>query len=344
MTQQALPGPENLDGQAVGDSPPVTVVICAYDEARWDKLKAAVASVRDQNRAPEQCIVVVDHNERLLDRARHAFPDAEVVANAHCAGLSGARNTGVEKARGDVVAFLDDDAAAEPDWLESLTAPYADTSVVGTGGAVIPQWETGRPGWLPSEFYWVLGCSYRGLPTELAAIRNPIGANMSFRRSVFEEVGGFTTGIGRSSSAPLGCEETELSIRARAAMPGSCILQVPGAVVHHFVGEGRVTLRYYLRRCYAEGLSKAQVVATSGGAKSLDSERRYVRRVLPSGVLRGLGKAARGDVDGLIQSGMIVLGLVVTSFGYARDRLGGARREAAGSEGTDRGSWLTPAA
>ncbi len=81
-----------------------------------------------QRRPVDEIVVVIDHNDALLARARVAFPAATVLANASAQGLSGARNTGIDASTGDIVCFLDDDAAAEPDWSTHLLAPYADPS------------------------------------------------------------------------------------------------------------------------------------------------------------------------------------------------------------------------
>src|SRR3954471_19652682 len=95
------------------------VVICAYTERRWDVLVEAIESVRHQTTAPDRVVVVIDHNDVLLERIRARFPepDVEFVANRGKRGLSSARNTGLEMADEDVIAFLDDDAVAQPDWL-----------------------------------------------------------------------------------------------------------------------------------------------------------------------------------------------------------------------------------
>jgi glycosyltransferase involved in cell wall biosynthesis len=300
----------------------VSVVICAYSQRRWRALLAAVASVVAQTLPPLETIVVIDHNPDLLERAKAALADARVLDSEGPRGLSAARNTGVNRARGEVVAFLDDDAAGEPTWLENLIAAYEDPHVLGTGGAVRPKWtgaESSR--WLPPEFYWTIGCSYRGLPTQIAPVRNPIGANMSFRRSALQRVDGFSTDIGRVGRTPLGCEETELSIRLLRAHPEGRLVYVPAARVEHLVPTERARWRYFRSRCWAEGLSKALVSERVGAAHGLSSERAYALRTLPSGAVRGLSDALRGDPAGLLRSGAIAAGLALTTAGYLRGRL-----------------------
>ena len=119
---------------------------------------------------------------------------------------------------------------------------------------------------------------------------------------------------------PLGCEETELWIRARRARPGGTLLHVPAAVVEHAVAAERISWRYFCRRCWSEGISKSHVSREVGALDALSAERSYTLRTLPSGVLRGLGDAACGDVAGLQRAAAIVLGLLLTSAGYLRGK------------------------
>jgi GT2 family glycosyltransferase len=316
MMRQAREWSIIVTGTLPAWSPTVSVVISAYTSDRWEQLVEAVASVARQPHPGVETIVVVDHNPELLARAGRELAGARVVANAGARGLSGARNSGVAVATGDLVAFLDDDARAEADWLERLLVPYRDPDVIAVGGRVEPAWQVPRPSWFPREFDWVVGCSYLGMPAERSTVRNVIGANMSFRREVFAAVGGFPDGIGRVGTLPVGCEETELCIRARRRLPGRQIVYEPAATVTHLVTETRAQPRYFLSRCLAEGRSKAAVAALAGSGDALETERRYVSRVLPAGMLRGVTDVARGDVTGLARSSAIALGVLVTTVGY----------------------------
>ncbi len=285
-------------------APTVSVVICAYTEDRWDQICAAVDSVRAQSLPGAEVLLVVDHNPALHRRATDALPDVVVLENEQAKGLSGARNTGASRAKGAIIAFLDDDATADADWLKFLVDSYENPQVIGVGGLTVPHWQTARPSWMPEEFYWVVGCNYKGnaLPRRAGAPR--IGANMSFRREAFELVPeSFPIGRGRESSGrPLGCEETEFCIKLGRRSPGSVLVMDHRALVSHFVSDTRCRFSYFRSRCFAEGISKARVTASVGN-DGVSAERSYATRTLPLGVLRGITVPFRGDAAGVGQDG-----------------------------------------
>ncbi len=306
----------------------VSVIICAYTEERWSDIERGIESLYLQTKPPEQLVLVIDHNDELLKRAADRFTSRpgmhiDVIANTYQRGLSGARNTGVEWCEGDVVAFLDDDAqAGDRYWIATMLEDYSDPNVAGVGGGAVPNWDGVRkPGWFPDEFGWVIGCSYTGMPTDIDEVRNFIGCNMSFRREVFEQIGGFTDGIGRVGKKPVGCEETEFCIRLRQRYPLARLIFDPDLEVYHRVSPDRREFRYFRSRCWSEGLSKAVVARNVGAQDGLESERNYSTRVLPRGVLRGIGDGLRGRPDGFRRAGAVILGLAWTTAGYVRGRV-----------------------
>jgi cellulose synthase/poly-beta-1,6-N-acetylglucosamine synthase-like glycosyltransferase len=300
----------------------LSVVISAYAQERWSQLCEAICSVRAQCDETAEILVVVDHNPALLERVRHELRGVAAIPNREAPGLSGARNSGVAAANGEIIVFLDDDARAEPGWLERLLAPYEDPNVIAVGGRIEPAWERGRPAHFPGEFDWVVGCTYTGMPSTRAAVRNVIGANMSFRREAFEAVEGFRQGIGRiaggetTSSPPFGCEETLFCIRVRQQLASREVIYEPDAVVTHRVPASRGAVRYFVSRCLAEGRSKALVSRLAGRSDALRTERQYLARTLPAGIARGLGETARGDLTGLRRAAMIAFGAGLTTAGY----------------------------
>lgn len=304
------------------------MVICVYTEDRWEDILAAVSSVRHQSLPPLEILLVVDHNATLLERLAKEYGEpggpggpgeVRVLANAGPRGLSAGRNTGIAAARGEIVAFLDDDAVAEQHWLRYFDEAYDDPRVMAVGGRTLPAWASGRrPAWFPEEFDWVVGCTYRGLPRGRVRVRNVLGGNASFRRTAFDSTGGFATGIGRDAGKrPLGCEETELCIRLSRALPHALLLVDDRAVIHHKVPAGREHFGYFRTRTYAEGLSKALVARSVGSGSGLETERHYTTRVLPAGVVRGLRDALLGRPGGAGRAAAIVAGVAAAAAGYA---------------------------
>jgi hypothetical protein len=322
------PAPTFSDGRAASaDRLAVAVVICAYTLNRWPATKAAVASVLAQRPAPAQVLLVIDHNPELAALALGELADVSVLESTGDVGLSGARNTGLQAATEPITAFLDDDAEAQPGWLAALVEPYQDATVAATGGGVWPRWAAARPGWLPPEFDWVVGCSYVGLPEVSAAVRNPIGANMSFRTDIALAAGGFNETVGRVGTRPRGCEETELAIRV-AANAGASVMYVPAASVDHHVGAERTRFGYFVRRCWHEGQSKAAVVGLVGASSGLSRERRQAAVIIPAAIRRDLGSLLQGRLAGGQRIFASVAGLAVSMSGYAAGRLNRRAREA----------------
>ncbi|HEX8628136.1 MAG TPA: glycosyltransferase family 2 protein [Catenuloplanes sp.] len=308
----------------------VSIVIPCHSERGWDTLVGAVASALAQQPPPAEVVVVVDHNPELYYRARRDLSGVTVLENRFEQGASGNRNTGAWHTTTPLVAFLDGDITAGPQWLAQLTAPFDDLSVVGTGGAIAAAWERSRPHWMPDELLWAVGASYTGMPDTTAPVRNVWSASMAVRRDVFAAVGGFREGFGKigTRNRP---EDTELCLRMSAA--GGRWMYVPGAVVEHDVPAERSTFGFLLRRCYAEGRGKVQMARLLDGSSSLGAERSYVTRTLPRALLRDMSGAVRvrdaaqpARTSHAARAGTVVAAVAAAAAGGAVETIGAGWR------------------
>jgi glucosyl-dolichyl phosphate glucuronosyltransferase len=305
--------------------PAVSIVIPTHSELRWPSLVRTVAAARSQQYRPAEVVVVVDHNPALYRRARRDLSGVTVLENLYAQGVSGNRNTGAFHTRTPLIAFLDDDTVAAPDWLASLVAPFADPAVVGTGGGIAPDWANARPRWLPDEFLWAVGGSYAGLPTETAPIRNVWSASMVVRRTAFMAVDGFRAGFGKKGTQARP-EDTELCLRM-SAHAGGRWMYVPDAVIRHEVPAASATFAFFLRRCYAEGRGKVQMAGLLDGSPSLGTERAYLRS-LPRAVVRNIAAASRGrGVAHALRAGSVLAGVAAAGFGGAVETIATRRAE-----------------
>jgi glycosyltransferase involved in cell wall biosynthesis len=319
---------------ASDDARPITVsvVIAAYTLDRWELISRAIRSLAEQTVLPDQVILCIDHNDELLERARlewgdlssspkipvEVIPDEDdehlngreehfrVHGSSRRFGAGSVRTTGVRHCRGDIVAFLDDDAEATSDWLEQLLRPYQSNTVVAVGGAPLPRYETERPSWFPEEFDWVFGCAYAGMPTAQAPIRHMIGANMSARREALLEVGGFHS---------VDFDDMDISHRLADAFPDSEIIYNPEAIVLHYVSADRVTWHYFWRRCFHVNRHKVRAFVDMGEAANLKSERDFVIRILARQLVKHLRDFASGDSTGATQFAVAVTGVSLAGLG-----------------------------
>jgi GT2 family glycosyltransferase len=286
----------------------VTIVIPTHSDQRWASLIRTIASARAQRHAPAEVVVVVDHNPALFARVQRSLEGVTALHNVYARGASGTRNTGAFHAGTSLIAFLDDDTVASPDWLGHLMVPFADPTVIGAGGGITPAWSAAQPRWMPDELLWTVGVSYAGMPTTTAPIRNVWSASMMVRRNAFTSVRGFRDGFGKlgDQNRP---EDTELCLRLSAATGGRW-MYVPDAVIDHEVPAGRTTFRFLLRRCYAEGRGKVQMARLLPRSQDLGTERDYLRRALPRAVRHNLLAASQGRGMGHVLRAVTVVAAV----------------------------------
>jgi GT2 family glycosyltransferase len=304
----------------------VSVVVCTYAVARRGMLESLIESIAAGSYQPAEVVVVVDRNRPLFDALSGAsWPVALRVIESPGSGLSAARNAGWQSVASPLVAFIDDDAVASPDWLHELVDAVDRHGADVVGGAIEPRWTGEAPGWYSPRLGWVVGCSYEGQPIEAARVRNVIGCNMLFRRELLERLGGFDATLGRTNRGLAGCEETELCIRANRN--GANVVLIPGAGVAQVLPPDRRRFRYALKRGWDEGRSKRLLVALHGPV--LATEATYARALLRQAArLAGSGIVRRSAGDLRRAAGLVAV-LSSTTASYVVHGLRRPARRAA---------------
>lgn len=240
--------------------PELSVVICTYN--RRALVERAVRSLMEQSR-PSECfeVVLVDNNSvddtmTWAEGFAAEHPQVRVVQETN-QGLSFARNRGAREARAPIVAYLDDDAVAVPEWVDALLCAFetAGPRPVAVGGRIELEWVRPRPGWLPDSAQGWLG--YFTLPATQQELRpgvdNLRGGNMAVEREVLLKAGGFDTRLGRSKNGLMGNEEVELQRRLEAL--GRPMRYAHDAVIYHLVHPDRLMPRWMFRRAWDQGRS-----------------------------------------------------------------------------------------
>jgi glycosyltransferase involved in cell wall biosynthesis len=202
--------------------------------------------VVDNNSSDQTRQVVEDLRQRHPDRIRYLLEPRQ--------GVSHARNAGIQEARGDILAFIDDDETAGSGWLQNLTSSLHNGDWAGAGGRVVPQWRCSRPRWLSSQNSFLSGpLAAFDVGPEGELIEPPFGANMAFRKDIFERYGGFRTDLGRVGKSLLSSEDTEFGRRLIAA--GERLRWEPSAITYHPVEEDRVRKEYFQEWWFNKGRS-----------------------------------------------------------------------------------------
>ena len=257
----------------------VSVVVCGYTLERTEVLCDCIESALSQTYEPIEVVVVIDGNDELAEIIEDRFGEdtrVQIVENDSNRGISYSRTRGGEEATGEIVAFIDDDAVAEPDWIERLVEVYESTDALAVGGYVAPNWVEGKPAFFPEEFYWLVGCTEREFATDGDEVRNTYGSNISYKRDVFLAVGGYDVNTGRKGDRHIQAHEAPVGIRIREQYDRGMIY-VEDAVVHHTLFAYRGNFRWLVARSFWQGVSKR--LMSTLYSETYGDESRFLRKL-----------------------------------------------------------------
>ncbi|CAH1202351.1 Glycosyl transferase family 2 [Candidatus Nitrotoga sp. BS] len=302
-----------------------TIIVCTYNRA--ESLRDTLGALHTQKTSPsrEWEVVIVDnnskdHTRKIVEEMQSEWPLLRYEFEP-AQGLSHARNHGIAAARGDVLLFTDDDVLPEPDWMEVTLSGLEKFNADACGGYIAPIWETPPPAWLTERFYGFLAVrtdridDYVITPTS----QPPFGANMAFRASLFDQVGGFDTLRGRKGKVLASGEDGEMFERILKANMKAVFLG--RSRVHHKVETFRLTKGYF-RRWRLQTSRNLAITKGMPGTRRIFNIPFYLFPQFFRAVLRVIGGHVTQPRDEAFNREMVVCHFLGTFQGLWQNRQG----------------------
>jgi glucosyl-dolichyl phosphate glucuronosyltransferase len=333
LPDQSTPPKTGVEG------PLVSVVVTTYAQERLGDLLGLLRSLAGQTYSNVEIIFVGERVRELPVlvtklAVQDGITNLKVVLNDN-PGLSQSRNLGAKLARGEIVAFIDDDAVARDDWIEEIVKVFVQyPDAIGVAGAAQPLWQDGSMEWFPEEFFWIISCpvpAWTGV-SRVQEVRNAWGVNMAFRKEAlevvhFSEVFGVSN-RGQADSVKLGLsgDDTEFCLRLRH-VTGRPILFNPDCQVLHRVPRQRLSTHFIRRRGFWEGYTKATIVRALRSHENVAGRFRFsteltaFRRILFSFTPRMIRQSFRHPRDVWRQLTLAIEVLTLFALGYSAARL-----------------------
>ncbi len=292
----------------------LSIVVSAFSMERYEDLVEIFNKLNDQICLNFELIIIIDENFNLYDKLKlnfknYNFENLFLIFNKNNYGLSYSRNLGIQKASGNAIAFLDDDAVPVPEWTQEIVKTFNDGKVMAATGDVIPLWEDPSMAWFPKELNWLISCSYIMTPSIYTEIDRGFGVNMVFRKDVFDEIGVFNTNLGISKGRWIGGEDTDMFLRVQD-MKGLIIFN-PNITVYHKIAKKRIYLINICKRAYNGGISVAALKSTRPYRMNKSTEYKYFFKLLydfyPNSIIQALKKPSIEVIKKIVYVSFVIL-------------------------------------
>lgn len=239
----------------------LSIVITSYTTERSKDVFDLLRSIKNQSYQNIETILIIEKSIELYTSVKK-YVNASKINNVHVrltsheSGACFSRNLGIKEAKGEIVAFVDDDVVLFPNWAEELVKTYAqDESIVGVTGPIFPLWANGAMAWFPEEFDWIFGCNRWMGVVNTIKVSAVSGANASFRKESLDLAGNYCTALGPLNGYASFGEETELSLRVKRKT-GKVILYNPQVRVRHKVSREKFKLSFIIQRSFQVGRTR----------------------------------------------------------------------------------------
>jgi len=277
-------------------NPLVSVVITSYTLERLNDTFKLLDGLKSQTYKNFEILIVVESSKQLFDNIgsyihKIGLTNTNLIFNGGEGGASISRNTGIKEAKGEIIAFIDDDAIPFPDWVEMMVGSYSNDNIIGVTGPALPLWEDENDAWFPKELHWILSCTSWFECNEVVNIRHAWFENASFKREAFDIAGYLDTTIGPHDNAvgfkqteiqnvPI-AEDLEISLRIKEKT-GKNIIYNPGVKVWHKADKKRLKIDYIKKWSYWTGMSKRKLkgLHVQTDKSILAPEQQLLKRIL----------------------------------------------------------------
>jgi glucosyl-dolichyl phosphate glucuronosyltransferase len=309
----------------------VSIITSCYTSERLNDIKQLIDSIASQTNQNYEALIVAERSIELKNTIidyiqEKGYLHIKILFNTGPNGISVARNLAISQAEGDILAFVDDDAVVDRDWVDAIIKSFQeDEGIVGVTGPIKPLWEKQSMVWFPPEFYWIFSCTSND-PVEKIEVRNGYGTNLSFDRKAFMKCGLFdpelgVKGRGKKGWQEPGAEETELSIRIKKST-GKSIIFNPDVKVEHRVYTYRISNKFISKRAfwegYAKSLLKSKLRKTKGNNRVLSTEYNLLKRILFYRIPQDFMLMFKTPKIAIRQMGVVCLVLPCVAAGYIR--------------------------
>jgi glycosyltransferase involved in cell wall biosynthesis len=246
--------PPTLSSRLDSELPPISVIVCTRDRA--ESLKRCLQALKQLD-YPNYEVVVVDNCSRDPRVAEVIHQSGFRYIREERPGLDWARNRGIAEAQHDIVAYVDDDALAAPGWLRGIARGFEDSEIMAVTGMVVPA-EIETRAQDDFEIYGGMSKGFSAFVVRREELTGParfwssnwgVGANMAFRREVFDEIGYFDIGLDVGTAT---CGGGDIEFFYRLVTAGNALRYEPAAFVRHIHRRDQASLT---RQIYNNGRS-----------------------------------------------------------------------------------------
>ena len=302
---------------SIRQSPVLSIVATSYTTEHLEDIYTLLESIKIQTYKNIEVIFVAEQSQELYDKVKDYgetknVTHLKVLFNDGEPGLSAARNVGIGKVTGDIIAFVDDDVVLFPEWAEEMVKAYDDDSIIGVTGPAVPLWEDESMSWFPEEFYWIISCTAWTDWDKPREVRSAWGMNMSFKREAFNSASLFSNVFGYHK--PM-AEDLEFSLRLKSKT-GKQIFFNPRVRVWHKIHQYRLSWRFIAARSHHIGVSRRLLKKLYPDDSSMFSlERKLSKRIIRL-LLNILAEAPKHPLLAWRKFRVTVTALAFVALGY----------------------------